>query len=165
MSMVQGGDAFEALGTGPPAVSSRSADLLIVAGSITRRQVPMIRGIYDRMLEPRWVIAWGACAISGGAYDNYATIPGLGHVVPVDLVVPGCPPTPTALREALKWLRSGLARESERTSRDREEWPILRTAVPDDPLLPTPEAAGVPAENPGETLGKLSEGNENVDRG
>lgn len=124
MSMVRGGDFFETLGTGPPAVSSRSADLLIVAGSLTRREAPLVREIYERMLEPRWVIAWGACAISGGPYDNYATISGLARILPVDLVVPGCPPGPEALRDALVLLRSGVARDPRRASRETRDWPI-----------------------------------------
>ena len=61
------------------------------------------------MCEPRWVVAWGACAISGGAYANYATISGLSRILPVDYVVPGCPPAPQALREAFDFLRSGAA--------------------------------------------------------
>jgi len=126
MSMAQGGDFMESLGTGPLATSSRSADLLIVAGSVTRRLVPLIRDVYARMLEPRWVIAWGACAISGGAYDNYATISGLSRIVPVDIVVHGCPPTPEALRDALGLLRSGAARDPLRRSREQTEWPIQR---------------------------------------
>lgn len=130
MSMARGGDFFEAFGTGPPAVSSRSADLLIVAGSLTRREVPLVRDIYQRMLAPRWVIAWGACSISGGAYDNYATISGLSRILPVDLVVPGCPPEPKALREALALLRSGSSRNPERASRETQEWPIQK--APDD---------------------------------
>jgi len=134
MSMVRGGDPFEALGTGPPAVSARAADLLIVAGSLTRRQAPLIVDLYERLLEPRWVIAWGACAISGGAYNNYATLPGLGEVIPVDLVVPGCPPAPAALRSALETLRSGsLRRDSDVSllrSREPADWPILRTESP-----------------------------------
>jgi NADH-quinone oxidoreductase subunit B len=124
MSMAQGGDFFEAYGTGPPAVSSRSADLLIVAGTLTRRQVPRVLDVYRRMLAPRWVIAWGACAISGGAYDNYATISGLSRILPVDLIVPGCPPAPAALRDALEVLRSGALREPGRESRESREWPI-----------------------------------------
>ena len=124
--MAQGGDFMESLGTGPLATSSRSADLLIVAGSVTRRLVPLIRDVYARMLEPRWVIAWGACAISGGAYDNYATISGLSRIVPVDIVVHGCPPTPEALRDALGLLRSGAARDPLRRSREQTEWPIQR---------------------------------------
>lgn len=126
MSMAQGGDFMEALGTGPPPVSSRSADLLIVAGSITRRQAPLVREIYLRMLEPRWVIAWGACASSGGAYDNYSTISGLSRIVPVDLVVHGCPPKPEALRNALNLLRSGHLRDPTRASSDLGDWPIQR---------------------------------------
>ena len=124
--MAEGDDFMETFGTGPPASSSRSADLLIVAGSVTRRLVPLIRDVYSRMLEPRWVIAWGACAISGGAYDNYATISGLSHIVPVDLVVYGCPPRPEALREALILLRTGAVRDPDRRSSDSTEWPIQR---------------------------------------
>jgi NADH-quinone oxidoreductase subunit B len=124
MSMVQGGDFFEAFGTGPPSASSRSADLLIVAGVLTRRQVPLVLDVYRRMVEPRWVIAWGACAISGGAYDNYATISGLSRILPVDLVVPGCPPAPEALREALELLRSGVLRDPDLASSESREWPI-----------------------------------------
>jgi NADH-quinone oxidoreductase subunit B len=124
MSMAQGGHFFEAFGTGPPAVSGRSADLLIVAGTLTRRQVPLVLEVYRRMLAPRWVIAWGACAISGGAYDNYATISGLSRILPVDLVVPGCPPAPEALRDALDLLRTGALRDPGRTSSENREWPI-----------------------------------------
>ena len=124
MSMAQGGHFFEAFGTGPPAVSGRSADLLIVAGTLTRRQVPLVLDVHQRMLAPRWVIAWGACAISGGAYDNYATISGLSRILPVDLVVPGCPPGPEALRDALDLLRSGGLRDRGRASRENREWPI-----------------------------------------
>jgi NADH-quinone oxidoreductase subunit B len=105
MAWAQGGDAFEALGTAPPAVAARSADLLIVAGSVTRRQVPLLRDVYERMLAPRWVMAWGVCAISGGAYQNYATVSGLSRILPVDIHVAGCPPAPAALHEALRQLR------------------------------------------------------------
>jgi len=83
------------------------------------------------MLEPRWVVAWGACAASGGAYRNYATIHGLHHLIPVDVVVPGCPPPVTALREVLEHLRSGRARRRRGellASRHPSEWPILRGA-------------------------------------
>jgi len=109
MAMAQGGDFFEALGSAPPAASGRAADLLIVAGSLTRRQLPALLELYERMCAPRWVVAWGACAISGGPYQNYATVSGLSRVLPVDYVVPGCPPPPQALREAFDFLRSGAA--------------------------------------------------------
>jgi NADH-quinone oxidoreductase subunit B len=105
MSLSGAGNFFEALGTAPPASSARAADLMIVAGSITRRQVPLLLDLYDRMVAPRWVMAWGACAISGGPYDNYAVLSGLSRVLPVDVHVAGCPPAPGDLREALGCLR------------------------------------------------------------
>ena len=126
MSLSQADDFMEAFGTGPPAISSRSADLLILAGSLTRRQVPLVREVYARMLEPRWVIAWGACAISGGAYDNYSTLSGFSRVVPVDLIVHGCPPKPESLRDALSLLRSGVVREPTSRSSESRDWPIQR---------------------------------------
>jgi NADH-quinone oxidoreductase subunit B len=131
MSLAQGGDVFEALGAGPPAVSARSADLLIVAGSLTRRQVPLLRGIYERMVAPRWVIAWGACAISGGPYDNYATLSGLSRILPVDLHVMGCPPAPEDLRAALARLRETATRDPARASRPRSWQPIQGTGSVD----------------------------------
>ena len=127
MSLAQGGDVFEALGAGPPAVSARSADLLIVAGSLTRRQVPLLRGIYERMVAPRWVMAWGACAISGGPYDNYATVSGLFRILPVDIHVMGCPPAPEDLRSALALLRERATRDPARASSLRSWLPIQST--------------------------------------
>jgi NADH-quinone oxidoreductase subunit B len=93
--------------------------------------VDTLRGIYHRMLEPRWVIAWGACAISGGPYDNYATVSGLSRIIPVDLVVPGCPPSPVALRAALAALREIRFEDSARgpghsASSEIPDWPIQR---------------------------------------
>jgi NADH-quinone oxidoreductase subunit B len=127
MSLAQGGDVFEALGSGPPAVSARSADLLIVAGSLTRRQVPLLRAIYERMVGPRWVMAWGACAISGGPYDNYATIAGLSRILPVDVHVTGCPPAPEDFRAALQLLRERVTRPRVAASSDREWLPIRKS--------------------------------------
>ena len=133
MSIAAGGDPFEVLGVGPPAVSARAADLLIVAGSLGHRVAPLVRALYERLLAPKWVIAWGACAISGGAYANYATIHGLGRLIPVDLVVPGCPPPVTALRAALEALRDGRTRDPgafAQPSSEPGEWPILRDGGP-----------------------------------
>ncbi len=124
MAWAHAHDVFEALGAGPPATSARAADLLIGAGTLTARQVPALRELYERMVEPRWVIAWGACAISGGAYANYATISGLSRILPVDLVVPGCPPAPQALRDALESLRSGDVRRRRLASSTAHERPI-----------------------------------------
>ena len=124
MSLAQGGDVFEALGSGPPSVSPRAADLLIVAGSLTYRQVPLLREIYERMVAPRWVMAWGACAISGGLYDNYATIPGVAKILPVDVHVTGCPPAPEDFRAALSLLQDRAAGKSSRASSEPGWVPI-----------------------------------------
>ena len=162
MALARGGDPFEALGTGPPAIAARAADLLIVAGSITRREVPLIRSVYERMLAPRWVIAWGACAISGGAYDNYATVAGLDRILPVDIVVPGCPPPAGALRDALERLRSEDGVRKHRATRpahpssERGDWPILR----EDPGEPGASDAPVP-----EHAAREAEGSGHVDLG
>lgn len=132
MSLAQGGDVFEALGSGPQAVSVRSADLLIVAGSLTRRQVPLLRALYERMLAPRWVMAWGVCAISGGAYDNYATIPGLSRILPVDVHVRGCPPAPEDFRAALDILRERALGGSAHGASSDESWLPIRQLVGND---------------------------------
>ena len=118
------GDAFEALGGGPPAVSARAADLLLVAGSLTERQAPLLQSLYERMLAPRWVVAWGGCAISGGPYAGYAAVSGLSRILPVDVEVPGCPPPPEAFREVLGLLRAGSVRDD--ASRQAREWPTKR---------------------------------------
>lgn len=124
MSIAQGGDLFEALGSAPPTVSARSADLLIVAGTLTKRQVPLLREIYERMIAPRWVLAWGACAISGGPYQNYSTVSGVSEILPVDLHVRGCPPAPEDFRAALELLHERATRPPERGSRVRDWLPI-----------------------------------------
>lgn len=149
MSLAQGGDVFEALGSAPPTVSARSADLLIVAGTITKRQAPLILDIYERMVEPRWVIAWGVCAISGGPYQNYATIPGLGELLPIDVCVSGCPPSRADFRDALLLLhdratRSERARSSEAGRMPIDELRELRAASSAD-LEKPPSADSVSA--------------------
>jgi NADH-quinone oxidoreductase subunit B len=81
--------------------SPRQADLLIVSGRVSHKMAAPLRQIYDQMLEPKWVIAMGACASSGGMFNNYAVLQGVDRVVPVDMHVPGCPPRPEALLEGI----------------------------------------------------------------
>ena len=81
--------------------SPRQADLLIVSGRVTHKMAPPLRQVYDQMLEPKWVIAMGACASSGGMFNNYTVLQGVDKIVPVDIHVPGCPPRPEALMEGI----------------------------------------------------------------
>src|ERR671917_523276 len=81
--------------------SPRQADLMIVAGRVSNKMAPVLRQIYDQMPEPRWVLAMGVCASSGGMFNNYAVVQGVDHVVPVDMYLPGCPPRPEMLIDAI----------------------------------------------------------------
>lgn len=81
--------------------SPRQADLMIVAGRVSNKMAPVLRQVYDQMSEPKWVIAMGACASSGGMFNNYAVVQGVDHVVPVDIYLPGCPPRPEMLMDAI----------------------------------------------------------------
>jgi NADH-quinone oxidoreductase subunit B len=89
--------------------SPRQADLLIVSGRVAHKMSAPIRQIYDQMLEPKWVIAMGACASSGGMFNNYAILQGVDKIVPVDVHVPGCPPRPEALVEGIVRLQEKIA--------------------------------------------------------
>ncbi len=81
--------------------SPRQADLMIVAGRVSNKMAPGLRQIYDQMAEPKWVLSMGACASSGGMFNNYAIVQGVDHVVPVDIYLPGCPPRPEMLMDAI----------------------------------------------------------------
>jgi len=92
--------------------SPRQADLMIVAGTLTRKMAPVARRVYDQMPNPKWVIALGACACSGGVFDTYAVVQGVDEVIPVDVYVPGCPPRPESLLYAVIQLQKNIEKES-----------------------------------------------------
>jgi NADH-quinone oxidoreductase subunit B len=97
-------------GAEAPRFSPRQADLLWVVGTISQRQAPALKRIYEQMADPKWVLAFGTCASCGGFYDNYTTLAGIDKVIPCDVYVPGCPPRPEAVIDGLLLLQDKIAR-------------------------------------------------------
>lgn len=93
-----------------PRFSPRQADVLFVVGTVTQKNAPILARVYEQMCEPKWVVAFGVCASTGGFYDNYATVPGIDHIVPVDVYIPGCPPRPEQVLDAIMYLQEKVQR-------------------------------------------------------
>ncbi|MFQ5893349.1 MAG: NADH-quinone oxidoreductase subunit B [Nitrospinota bacterium] len=104
---------LDRFGAGIPRFSPRQADVLFVVGTISHKLAPVLVKIYEQMTEPKWVVAFGVCTVSGGFYDNYATVQGIDTIIPVDLYIPGCPPRPETVLHGLMMLQEKIHREKQ----------------------------------------------------
>lgn len=102
---------IDRFGAALPRFSPRQADLMMVVGTISHKQAPILAKVYNQMAEPKWVMAYGVCTVSGGFYDNYATVQGIDTIIPVDIYVPGCPPRPEMVLDGLIKLQNKVQTE------------------------------------------------------
>ena len=112
-------------GSERPSFSPRQADILLVMGTIAKKMGPVVKQVYEQMAEPRWVVAVGACACSGGIFDTYSVLQGIDRVVPVDVYVPGCPPRPEQILDGLMRVQDLAANESLRRRNSPEYQALL----------------------------------------
>jgi NADH-quinone oxidoreductase subunit B len=123
IEMMAAGDPrhdFARWGMERASATPRQADLMIVAGRVSQKMAPVLRQIYDQMSDPKWVIAMGVCASSGGMFNNYAILQGVDHIVPVDIYLPGCPPRPEMLLDAIVKLHDKVLNMKLGTNRRKE---------------------------------------------
>lgn len=106
---------IDRFGAGLTRFTPRQADVLLVVGTINHKIAPVLRTVYEQMAEPKWVIAFGTCTTTGGIYDNYATVQGIDHIIPVDVCIAGCPPRPETVLE-------GLMKLQEKIQKSRQSW-------------------------------------------
>ncbi|HID98388.1 MAG TPA: NADH-quinone oxidoreductase subunit B [Thermodesulfobacteriaceae bacterium] len=111
MATMASGYDIARFGAERPSFSPRQADVLLEAGTITKKMTPVLKRIYDQMAEPKWVIAMGACACTGGVFRTYSTHQGIDSIIPVDIYIPGCPPRPEALLDGLVKLIHKIEKE------------------------------------------------------
>jgi NADH-quinone oxidoreductase subunit B len=120
--------------------SPRQADLMIVAGRVSQKMAPIVRQIYDQMPEPKFVLAMGVCASSGGMFNNYAIVQGVDHIVPVDMYLPGCPPRPEMLIDAIMKIHDKSRQTKLGANRQREITELEQAALA---ATPTSEMKGL----------------------
>jgi NADH-quinone oxidoreductase subunit B len=99
---------LDRFGAALPRFSPRQADLLMVVGTVNLKQAPILKRVYESIAEPKWVVAFGVCASTGGFYDNYATMQGIDRVIPVDVYIPGCPPRPEQVIDGIMLLQQKI---------------------------------------------------------
>jgi NADH-quinone oxidoreductase subunit B len=125
MSAMAGRYDIARFGAEFPRFTPRQADLLMIVGTINVKQSPVLKTVWEQMCEPKWVMAFGVCASSGGFYDNYATVQGADRVIPVDVYVPGCPPRPEQVLDGLRILQEKIQNQRHRLA-TREVEPGVR---------------------------------------
>jgi len=132
----------------------RQADLMIVAGRVSQKMAPVLRQIYDQMADPKWVISMGVCASSGGMFNNYAIVQGVDHIVPVDIYLPGCPPRPEMLLDAIVKLHDKIQNMKLGPNREAEIEELEQARLR---RLPLAQASHVPGVGPGASYTMLGQ--------